>query len=135
MSIPSKGQTQDLETTFAYNRQDNALILKLYNNTDKEILVMNQGRLSEFSGSYIVLTESSNGKSADLTICLFTLESGKWILHKSLSPKGRIVLSYPLDSIPANNVTRAHLFLSTYSNDEKTGKLTSKRYEKNLYLD
>ena len=96
---------------------------------------MNQGRLSEFSGSYIVLTESSNGKSADLTICLFTLESGKWILHKSLSPKGRIELSYPLDSIPAKNVVRAHLFLSTYSNDEKTGKLTSKRYEKNLYID
>jgi len=43
-------------------------------------------------------------------------------------------LFYPLDSIPANNLTRAHLFLSTYSNDEKTGKLTSKRYEKNLYL-
>ena len=36
MSIPSKGQTQDLEITFAYNRQDNALILKLFNNTDKE---------------------------------------------------------------------------------------------------
>ena len=35
MSIPSKGQTQDLEITFAYNRQDNALILKLFNNTDK----------------------------------------------------------------------------------------------------
>jgi hypothetical protein len=43
--------------------------------------------------------------------------------------------SLSFDSIPANNVVRAHLFLSTYSNDEKNGKLTSKRYEKNLYID
>ena len=126
---------QEVKIEFSYDKPNNSLTLILTNNTDKEILVMNQGRLSEFSGSYIVLTESSNGKSADLTICLFTLESGKWILHKSLSPKGRIELSYSLDSIPANNVVRAHLFLSTYSNDEKTGKLTSKRYEKNLYID
>ena len=113
---------QEVKIEFSYDKPNNSLTLILTNNIDKEILVMNQGRLSEFSGSYIVLTESSNGKSADLTICLFTLESGKWILHKSLSPKGRIELSYPLDSIPANNVVRAHLFLSTYSNDEKTGK-------------
>ena len=57
------------------------------------------------------------------------------ITQEFISKKGRIELSYPLDSIPANNVVRAHLFLSTYSNDEKTGKLTSKRYEKNLYID
>lgn len=47
MSIPSKGQTQDLEITFDYNRQDNALILKLFNNTDKEIIVLNQSLLNE----------------------------------------------------------------------------------------
>lgn len=84
---------QEVKIEFSYDKPNNSLTLILTNNTDKEILVMNQGRLSEFSGSYIVLTESSNGKSADLTICLFTLESGKWILHKSLSPKGRIELS------------------------------------------
>ena len=104
---------QEVKIEFSYDKPNNSLTLILTNNTDKEILIMNQGRL---------------------TICLFTLESGKWILHKGLSPKGRMELFYPLDSIPANNLTRAHLFLSTYSNDEKTGKLTSKRYEKNLYL-
>ena len=36
MSILSKGQTQELEIALTYNRQDNALTLKLYNNTDKE---------------------------------------------------------------------------------------------------
>ena len=30
MSIPSKGQTQDLEITFAYNRQDNAFDSKTF---------------------------------------------------------------------------------------------------------
>lgn len=134
LSISALCNAQDMKINFSYDRPNNSLALILTNNTDKEILFMNQGQLSEFSGSYIVLTESSNGRSADLTICLFNLESGKWILHKSLSPKGRMELFYPLDSIPANNLTRAHLFLSTYSNDEKTGKLTSKRYEKNLYL-
>ncbi|MEY8685871.1 hypothetical protein AB9N12_06925 [Bacteroides sp. AN502(2024)] len=125
----------EVEINFSYDKPNNSLTLILTNNTDKEILVMNQGQLSEFSGSHIVLTESSNEKSADLTICLFTLESGKWILHKRLSSKRRMELFYPLDSIPTNNVTRAHLFLSTYSNDEKTGKLTPKKYEKNLYID
>ena len=80
---------QEVKIEFSYDKPNNSLTLILTNNTDKEILIMNQGRLSEFSGSYIVLTEFSNGKSSDLTICLFTLESGKWILHKGLSPKGR----------------------------------------------
>ena len=39
MSILSKGQTQELEIALTYNRQDNALTLKLYNNTDKEIIL------------------------------------------------------------------------------------------------
>ena len=63
---------QEVKIEFSYDKPNNSLTLILTNNTDKEILVMNQGRLSEFSGSYIVLTESSNGKSADLTICLFS---------------------------------------------------------------
>lgn len=86
---------QEVKIEFSYDKPNNSLTLILTNNTDKEILIMNQGRLSEFSGSYIVLTEFSNGKSSDLTICLFTLESGKWILHKGLSPKGRMELFYP----------------------------------------
>ncbi len=58
------------------------------------------------------------------------------ITQEFISKKGRIELSYPLDSIPANNVVRGtFVSFSTYSNDEKTGKLTSKRYEKNLYID
>ena len=54
---------QEVKIEFSYDKPNNSLTLILTNNTDKEILVMNQGRLSEFSGSYIVLTESSNGKS------------------------------------------------------------------------
>ena len=51
MSILSKGQTQELEIALTYNRQDNALTLKLYNNTDKEIMILNQSLLNESSGS------------------------------------------------------------------------------------
>ena len=57
MSILSKGQTQELEIALTYNRQDNALTLKLYNNTDKEIMILNQSLLNESSGSCIILTE------------------------------------------------------------------------------
>ena len=53
---------QEVKIEFSYDKPNNSLTLILTNNTDKEILIMNQGRLSEFSGSYIVLTEFSNGK-------------------------------------------------------------------------
>ena len=45
---------QEVKIEFSYDKPNNSLTLILTNNTDKEILVMNQGRLSEFSGSYIV---------------------------------------------------------------------------------
>ena len=99
MSIPSKGQTQDLEITFAYNRQDNALILKLFNN---------------------------------LIISLYDYEDGQWIRSKTINPNERLELFYSFEAIPANNVTRARLFLSTYFRDRKTGKLVSKRYKNDL---
>ena len=101
MSILSKGQTQELEIALTYNRQDNALTLKLYNNTDKEIMILNQSLLNESSGSWI-------------------------------NPNERLELFYPFKAIPANNVTRARLFLSTYFRDRKTGKLVSKKYKNDL---
>ena len=45
---------QEVKIEFYYDKTNNYLTLILTNNTDKEILVMNQGRLSEFSGSYLV---------------------------------------------------------------------------------
>lgn len=92
MSIPSKGQTQDLEITFAYNRQDNALILKLFNNTDKEIIVLNQSLLNESSGSCIILTEKHDNGQSDLIISLYDYEDGQWIRSKTINPNERLEL-------------------------------------------
>ena len=132
MSILSKGQTQELEIALTYNRQDNALTLKLYNNTDKEIMILNQSLLNESSGSCIILTEKQDNGQSDLIISLYDYEDGQWIRSKTINPNERLELFYPFKAIPANNVTRARLFLSTYFRDRKTGQLVSKKYKNDL---
>ena len=59
---------------------------------------------------------------------LFPLEDSV----KTINPNERLELFYSFEAIPANNVTRARLFLSTYFRDRKTGKLVSKRYKNDL---
>ena len=132
MSILSKGQTQELEIALTYNRQDNALTLKLYNNTDKEIMILNQSLLNESSGSCIILTEKQDNGQSDLIISLYDYEDGQWIRSKTINPNERLELFYPFKAIPANNVTRDRLFLATYFRDRKTGKLVSKKYKNDL---
>ena len=59
----------EVKIEFSYDKPNNSLTLILTNNTDKEILVMNQGRLSEFSGSYIVLDVYKRQAQRASSIC------------------------------------------------------------------
>lgn len=81
--------------------------------------------------SFFLKEKHDNGQS-DLIISLYDYEDGQWIRSKTINPNERLELFYSFEAIPANNVTRARLFLSTYFRDRKTGKLVSKRYKNDL---
>lgn len=129
-----KGQVQELKIDFSYNKQSNLLTLKLYNNTNLEITVLNQSLLNESAGSCIILTEKTNTGQSDLVISLYDFEKGKWIRSKTIAPKGELELYYAFDTIPANNVSKAKVFLSTYSIDKTTDKYIYKRYQKEIFI-
>lgn len=135
LSIPIISSGQDLKIDFSYNRQSNSLILHIQNNTTKEIMIKNMSRLNQDAGSHIIITQkNNNGKEHNLPITLWKIKNNKIADFKALSPQENITLSWPLNSIPVNNVTKAQLVLVTFLNDENTGKLILKRYEKKILV-
>ena len=55
LGIPVTSQGQDVKISMMHIKQNNLLILNLTNNTDKEVVIMNQSSLNELSGSRITI--------------------------------------------------------------------------------
>ena len=82
LGIPVIGQGQDVKISMMHIKQNNLLILNLTNNTDKEVVIMNQSSLNELSGSRITIIQNIDGKRFEILFPLFDTEEGKRV------PKG-----------------------------------------------
>lgn len=128
LGIPVISQGQDVKISMMHIKQNNLLVLNLTNNTDKEIIIMNQSSLNELSGSRITLTQNVDGKQSNVLFPLFDVVKGKRVPIKVLNPKGKVSVSYYFDTMNLSNVIKAKVQVVTFVKDENRGKMITNKY-------
>ena len=134
LGIPVIGQGQDVKISMMHIKQNNLLILNLTNNTDKEVVIMNQSSLNELSGSRITIIQNIDGKRFEILFPLFDTEEGKRVPVKTLKPKGKLSVSYYFNKMNLSNVKRAEVQVVVFFKDENTGRMIAKNYYSELNL-
>lgn len=134
-AISLKSAGQNLLVDFSYNKSTRLFEIKLTNNTERQMVIINS-KHDEGAVSYLVYSEKSpNGTVESFKVLLWNDMRSMTFDIRPLNPHETMHISRSIyDDSRQNKIVKARLKLSFLGWDDSAGKITSQECEKEILI-